>query len=527
MTIKQARLITLLCFAAFILAFLISARFWVRLDLTRNKAYTISEVSRNLGKDIEDEVTITYFISARLESIHPMPAEIADLLREYAAHSRGKIRFVERDPEKAGLLQKVEELGIIPQQIQVVEKNEATYATVYTGILIEYLDREEVIPVVFSLDTLEYDISSRIRSLVINTEKVLGIMVADSYKQWQNEYGILNQELILSGFKVRLINPGDEIPAMLSALFVFGGAEDLDDSDLTLIDRFITEGGRVLFAVDGVIVDTRGSLEAHAVSDKGLLAMLANYGVVVQCALIQDITALNLTFQAQSGNGTYIRSLRYPQWISVQEEAGNKEHPVTARFGGLDLYWASPLELFPPPGVKGDILFTSTDRAWLQTENFVTNPNLISEFASEAAETMGTRVLGVSLQGVFPSAYEEPAFPYPKKESRIIVIGDTDFAGNFMQTNRGGERNLDFLIRASEWLLNDDDIINIRNRETSGGRLDRISDPEERKLIMSFSRNINTIIIPLLVIIAGIFFGWKRAGRMLKHTGRKERTFDI
>ena len=534
MSKNQARIIVVLSAAVFVLAFMISGRLWFRLDLTRNKAYTISEVSRNLYKEIPDQVRITYFVSDRLALAHPLPGEIADLLREYAAHSRGKIRFVQKDPVKADLAQTVEELGIAPQQIQVVEKNESTVATVYTGILIEYLDRKAVIPVVFSLDTLEYDLSSRIRSLVRNTERELGVIVADAYKQWNTEYGLLNRELVLAGFNVRLINPGDEIPDTLPALFVLGGAEDLDEWSLYRIDRYILGGGRALFAVDGVFVDTRGSLEARGVKDQGLLAMLANYGVVVRRALALDRTALTLTFQTRNGNNTVIRSVRYPEWIGVQQGAGNPDHPLTARFSGLDLYWASPLELSPPPGVSAETLFSSTDQAWLQTENFITDPNMISRFDEEGDKTRGTKILGASLSGVFPGAFEGrpkpsregsdeelPDLPLQKKASRLIVVGDSDFAGPLMQVSRGEERNLNFLVRAAEWLSSDDDILSIRSREGES-RLDRITDNDKRNAAMAFSRGINTIVIPAGVIIAGLYLGWRRKRRTSKEKGHSD-----
>ena len=516
---NQTRVITLLSAAIFVLAFLISSRVWFRLDLTRDKAYTISEVSRGLYKEISDQVVITYFVSDRLSLAHPMPGEIGDLLREYAAHSRGKIRFVQKDPVKAELLGVVEDLGIAPQQIQVVEKNETTVATVYTGILIEYLDRQEIIPVVFSLDTLEYDLSSRIRSLVRNVERELGVIVGDGQKQWNNDYGYLHRELVLSGFRIRLITPGEEIPAALPALFVLGGAEDLDEGSLFAIDRYIMGGGNVFFAAEGVFVDTSGSLEARPMQDKGLLAMLANYGAVVRQALVLDRTALNLTFRTQSGNSTVIRSIRYPEWIGVQEQRGNPEHLLTGRFGGLDLYWASPLELSPPPGVSAEILFSSTEAAWLQAENFITNPNMISQFENEAAQTRGTKTLGAALSGIFPGFYRERAFqehdgyPAQAKPSRLVVVGDTDFASAMMQVSRGEARNLDFLIKAAEWLSSDDDILSIRGRENTAGRLDRIADRDQRYAAMSLSRTINTIVVPLLVIAAGFLIVWRRTIR--------------
>jgi ABC-type uncharacterized transport system involved in gliding motility auxiliary subunit len=516
---NQARVISLLSAAIFLLAFLISGRLFFRLDLTKNKAYTISEVSKNLYKEISDQVRITYFVSEKLRQVHPMPGEIADLLREYAANSRGKIRFFQKDPAKAGLLQAVEDLGIEPQQIQLAEQNEITVATVYSGILIEYLDRESVIPVVFSLDTLEYDLSSRIRSLVHNIEREIGVIVGDSYSQWESEYGILNEELVFAGFRVRLIKAGDYIPSSLPALFVFGGVEDLDEEQLLPIDNYILGGGNVLFALDGVFVDTRRGFEARKMQDRGLLTMLANYGVVVPGALVNDVLALNLTFQTQSRNGTVIQTMRYPQWLGIPEQMGNPDHPLTARFLGLDLYWASPLELNPPQGVSADVLFASSPQAWLQTERFVTNPNYYSQFQDEADYTRGTKILGASLSGIFPSAFQWRSEPVIRKPSRLIVVGNSHFAGSIMQANRGEGRNLDFLIKAADWLSNDEDIVAIRGRQAQAGRLDRIADRDKRNRAMAFSRTINTIVIPLGVVLAGLFLNWKRRAKTSKDKG--------
>jgi len=535
---NQARVIAVLSALIILLAFLLSGRFWFRLDLTRNKAYTISEVSRNLYREISDQVTITYFVSERLSRAHPLPGEISDMLREYAAHSRGKIRFVQKDPAKAELQAVVDNLGIIPNQIRLAEKNETTVATIYSGILIEYLDREDVIPFVISLDTLEYDLSTRIRSMVRNVEREIGIIAGDAHKQINTEYGLLYQELYLSGFKVRLFNPGDEIPAALPALFVLGGAEDLDEYSLYIIDRYILGGGNVFFAVDGVFVDTRGSLEARRVRDNGLLAMLTNYGAIVRQDLVLDRTALTFTFQTQSGNTRIIQSVRYPQWITVQEQGTNPNHPLSAVFNGLDLYWASSIDLYHQEGIEAEFLFSSTDQAWLQLQRFITNPNLLDQFTNEMEETRGRKILGASLSGIFPSAFEGrpkpvregspengiPDLPVMRKPARIVVVADADFAGTMMQMNRGEERNLSFLIRAADWLSNDEDMVAIRGREASSGRLDRITDHEKRDAIMNLSRTINTVIIPLGVIIAGLFL---ILGRRAKTAREKGRSVDV
>ena len=58
---NQTRIITFLSLTVFLLVLLLSVRLYFRLDLTRNKAYTISEVSKKLYTEISDQVRITYF----------------------------------------------------------------------------------------------------------------------------------------------------------------------------------------------------------------------------------------------------------------------------------------------------------------------------------------------------------------------------------------------------------------------------------------------------------------------------------
>jgi ABC-type uncharacterized transport system involved in gliding motility auxiliary subunit len=123
---RQTIIISALSIACFFLALLISTRLWFRLDLTKGQAYTISKVSRELSKEIPDEVRITYYVSEKLAKVDPTPGEIEDLLREYAAYSRSKIRVAIKDPAKANLVNEVQQLGIPAQQFQVVEQDQAT-----------------------------------------------------------------------------------------------------------------------------------------------------------------------------------------------------------------------------------------------------------------------------------------------------------------------------------------------------------------------------------------------------------------
>jgi len=529
MTKKQVTIITVLSVAAVILALMVSGRLWFRLDMTKNKAYTISQVSRNLHREIPDPINITYYISDRLKTLIPAPAEIEDTLREYAAFSRGKIRLTVRDPVKADLTKMIEELGLQPRQVQNIEKDQASLVTVYSGIVIEYLDKIDTLPWIISNETLEYDLTSRIRSMVNETERLVGVIIGDSFRQWKEDFSYLEMTLRNAGFKIRLILSGEAIPDNLPALFVLGGVEEMDEWSLYRIDRYIQTGGKVLFAVKGIYVDTiYGTINARNQNDLGLLEMIASYGVTIRQELALDRNALTIQFQtrSQSGGMSY-RIARYPLWIGVLGSNGNMNHPVSAGFSGVDLYWASPLEIHPMQNIEAMPLFTSTPEAWAMREQLNTSPEVPYMLEMEAPDTRGEKILGASLSGIFPSFFKDapkpmregsdeelPDMPQNASFSRIIVVGDTDFSTNMINAtqniSRGETHNLDFILRVTDWLVNDDDIISIKAKQPHIGRFDKISDPARRSSAMGFSQVFNVVIIPLFVIIAGLLLAFRR-----------------
>ena len=91
-----------------------------------------------------------------------------------------------------------------------------------------------------------------------------------------------------------------------------------------------------------------------------------------------------------------------------------------------------------------------------------------------------------------------------------------------MQLSRGGTRNLDFLVRAAEWLSGGDDLLTITRREETG-RLDRITDAESRYAAMTFSRRLNTFVVPALVVLAGAFLVRQRTVKLRRNSAAENR----
>jgi ABC-type uncharacterized transport system involved in gliding motility auxiliary subunit len=239
-----------------------------------------------------------------------------------------------------------------------------------------------------------------------------------------------------------------------------------------------------------------------------------------------------VTMQTTRGNSRQINFVQYPFWVNVTEQAGNRAHPVTSSFGGMDLFWPSPLEIKEIAGVEALTLFFSSAGAWLETRDFNVDPNQSYLWTREQPDTLGAHPLAASLSGRFPSYFKDkpkpvregddtelPELPAQASESRVIVVGDMDFATAGLLQNTGGGRNLEFLVKAADWLGNDDDIIAIRGKPQGSGRLDRITDPEKRAAATAFSKAAGYSVPSLIAVLLAIFLALARKRRQRSQGG--------
>ncbi len=174
--LRQERILQALALAAFALAAAAGGIFRFRIDFTSGRSFTLSEASRGLHREIPETVSVTYYVSDSLARRHPGPRAVEDLLREMEAHGRGSLRVSVQDP--SGREGRVESLGVYPRQMRVEERSEARIATVYSGIVLEYLDDFRVLPAVLGAENLEYEMVKAVRSLVRGVVPVAGLLAS-------------------------------------------------------------------------------------------------------------------------------------------------------------------------------------------------------------------------------------------------------------------------------------------------------------------------------------------------------------
>jgi ABC-type uncharacterized transport system involved in gliding motility auxiliary subunit len=498
---RQRAILGALLAADLLLAAAVTARFFVRIDLSRNRMYTLSAATKTLVTGLPQPLRITYYVSEKLRSRYPFPQAVEDLLNEYAAASRGRVAVSSVGPEQ---------LGLVAQQMQVVEREESTVATVYSGIVVQYLDRTEALPFVSDIATLEYDLSSRIRAAVTGAARTVGVLLGDSQKQPDQDYRYLDQELA-QGFQVRLVEKGQPVPPELSVLLVIG-TRDLQAADMLAVDQFVMRGGRALIAVDSVEVSLAGGLAASVTPNRAPAEALAAWGVKVSDELVLDRVNQRISFRVQQNQYMVVN---YPYWVTASSRSVARDNPLTSRFAGLDLFWPCAVEVAAPPGVSAEAIVSSSPDAWSAKAPFETNPAL-AQVLEQQAGARRQFPLVVSLSGEFPSAFAgkpvpaRPGEPAPQApllakspRTRLLVVADADFATDLVQYTQAGY-NMAFISSAVEWLAMEDDLLSIKTRAQADTRLSRIQDPLARTRAMRVSQVVNVAVVPLLVVAAGV-----------------------
>ena len=100
-----------------------------------------------------------------------------------------------------------------------------------------------------------------------------------------------------------------------------------------------------------------------------------------------------------------------------------------------------------------------------------------------------------------PATPPKPGDDAPKPETRVVVIGDSDFAAN---GGLGIQGNRDLFMNTLGWLSQQENLISIRPKE-----------PDDRRITLTATQQANItwlslLIIPACVFGTGVYTWWRR-----------------
>ncbi len=509
--------LSLLVLLIIVVVNMIADRAFTRIDLTQNREYTISQSTKKLLRNLDDVVNVKVYFSKDLPSyLASLPKSVRDLLDEFSAYGRGKLRVQWEDPTASPEQEnKLRSLGIPQVQLDVIQRDKREVANVYLGMAVFYEDRHEVLPVVQGPWGLEYELVAAILKVTRKENPKLGIITRYTQEELDRSYSEM-QRALRKQYDVRVLDlDGGKrpIPSDITTVLLLG-PKDLKDPEKYRIDQFVMRGGKLLAMLD--VLELQGGILQGSRMSSGLEDMLLRWGLRANSDMVVDRVSAVASFSS----GFFRFMSNYYLWPKVVRQGFNKDHPIVNKLESISLPWTRSFEPVsnPPDSVEITLLASSSPMSWTTTDFLNLNPQ---QQWNPKPEDLKPRALVYALDGVFPSYFAGRAVPAladttapPIDESdrrdvsvptQMVVLGTTYFC-----IDQQSPTNMTFLLNAVDWMSLGDELIGVRSRQAIDRPLKEIGEGTKR-----FIRILGIGLVPLIVVVVGLA-RWFAAARMKK-----------
>jgi len=473
-----------------------------RFDITEARIYSISTVTKETLKELDDIVTLKAYFTENLPGYFiSVRQQVRDMLAEYKNYGTGNIRVTFVDPSKdPELEQEARSLGIPPMQFNIVEKDKLEVAQGYLGIAVLYANQSEILPVVQNTSTLEYDLTSAIKKIISGKTFKVGILQKDDVLVNSSQLQLL-QQILNRQYVVELVDLADNnlINDGITTLIILQPKAQLSDRELYIIDQFVMSGKGVLFAIDGVNVE-QGLIPSK--NESNIFDLLSSYEITINKDLVFDpVSRAQASFSSPNGFMQFFTP--YSFWPQIPTSGFNQENVLVNKLESLVLPWVSTI-------TGGEQLVSTSFNAHLVTDNFDLNPQSRPAIGDDAA----VRQVAVLINQKIASHFNK-AIPKPDEESvqeqiigienpRVIVIADGDLVTDaFIQRY---ESNIIFLQNIIDGLTLDQSLAQIRSKTITERPIKSLDDTAR-----SLVKYLNIIGVPIIVVLfAVVRFVWRR-----------------
>lgn len=523
-----------------------------RLDLTEDKRYTLSVPTRKILSGVRNDI----FIQVYLDGDIPIPMKrlkrsVKDILDEFRVISGRRIDYEFINPasgtsqqQRNAAYQALIKKGISPVNIQAGdEEGGSVRKTIFPGMIINYNGIE--VPVNFlknnsnlpyeqnilnSIEGLEYEIIQTISTISSDTIRKVAFL------EGHNEL----PEIEVADITINLArfftidrgaiagNPG--ILDSYSAIIIAGPEKEFSENDKLVLDQYIMNGGKVIWCVEEVKVNSDSLIRGETVAlyrPLNIEDQLFRYGARVNPSIVQDLECAPIRLRVKSG-GQSQQIVPFP-WFYYPLLSPVSSHPITRNINKVKGEFVNYIDTVGlDPAIRKTIL--------LETSGLTRtlNPPLLIKLKEaelrpdEKSFNRPGLPVAVLLEGVFPSAYRNRMIPNMlqdksfkiKTESvntKMIVIADADIIRNEFRRVASTEEhytlgldrisgrlygNRDFLINCLNYLVDDNSIMELRSRELKLRLLNRSKLKSERLKWQL----INIAGPVMLVILAGLIY---------------------
>jgi ABC-2 type transport system permease protein len=508
---------------------------YFRVDLTEDKRYSISKASTQIIKELDSPIVVKVYLEGDNlpGGFQRLKRSINETLQEFKRVSAKNIDYQFIDPnngseaERKKLMDELISKGMQPTTVFDNKDGKKTQEIIFPYATIWYDNKEKTVLLLKgnlaedaqtklnqSAEVSEHTLISTIKKLSAKNKKKVALLAEFTSLKPISFAGLItslqeNYDLFIVESKSSPNFTG------IDAIILPNPDKPVDDATKIKLDQYLMAGGKLLFFMDGLKVDTIGLEGSFAQPlSIGFDEMLFKYGVRINKNIVKD--GLNMAvipmIVGDMGDKPNMQPVPYRYFPLINNFGKslitkNIEMVLSKYAGTIDTV-NSGVALKKIP-----LLLTSPNTKVLNAPALITF-NEAKTDTDPKEYNQGEKALAYLIEGKFKSAYGNMIAGNYLKESpqtSILVCSDGDIVVNevdkgnpfplgFDKLTQHQYGNQDFVMNALNYMLDENGIISARAKSLQLRPLNTLKVREER-----LKWQIINIALPLLVLILGGF----------------------
>lgn len=542
--------------AMVILPLIYAANQWFfRIDLTAEKRFSITEVSKDVVSQLDKPVTITLYLTGELPvGFRNLKKAIEEKIADYNAFSSEPIELLFFDPyritdkkSQQRFFSELVGLGIQPTDIRQNTDQGTMTRLVFPGAVIEYGDRKVGVNLLKnnlevrhevnlnnSVENLEYEFTSAFAELMNNQKQTVAFLTGhdelNEHETYDFEQSIAKKYTIsrVSAAQLR----GNE--TKYDAVVIANPLKAFSEADKFCIDQYLMSGGRLMWMIDPVAVSldslSTGYTTLAFPQNLNLDDQLFRYGVRLNANLVQDVDCIMLPVNTAPA-GSPAKFTPAPWYFSpLLIPADN--HVIGRNMNRVKAEFVSSVDTVGrQPSVKKSIILATSPYSLVSQTPLEVSLSSINNPPDRRLFNQPSQPVGVLLEGNFTSVFKNrmvDSFGVKTSEvkgesqpTKMIVFADGNLMANQYHLVNGAPEyrelgfdryskqvfgNKAFLLNALNYLTDDEGLMELRARSFKLRLLDKVKIKEGK-----LKWQLLNVVLPLVVVsVFGLVFVYVR-----------------
>jgi ABC-2 type transport system permease protein len=427
--------------------------FYFRLDLTKEKRYTLSPSSVGLLNKLDDDLYVTIFLDGDLPiEYKQLQSATRDILNEYRLASDGKIKFDFEDiladkdiKEKEAILKDIFQKGLQIEQPDVRPDEAPTQKYILPSGIVFYKGKEYPINLLKrqfgksleveinnSIELLEYEIGTAIRKgLSGKSIKVafssghgelsstqtadianslsefyslnrinLNLRDSNCYKNFASDVVNNPQKPVFSILVEGLINQLKSYKGLIIAKPTL----EFTEPEKYILDQYVMNGGKIIFLVENLLAEMDSVAKYGQVMtvdhSHNLDDILFQYGVKVKPNLVQDIQCHGIpAINQQTNRPGFWPWIFYPLFSAVDD------NPVSRNLENVWGRYCSTIDTTSRKTLKKTVLLRSSPQSRVAANPVLISLDILKNRQDPSNFRNGNQISAVLVEGEFISPF--------------------------------------------------------------------------------------------------------------------------